>query len=92
MKTGFYLIVNSKGATKTCKKRSWLNFDEGSIYLTLDLPDRLFEKPILTGKIEVPDASVSPAAITPEIKNNIEEAIQESSGVEVKLEISEPKS
>lgn len=90
MKTNFYLVVNSKGDTKTCKTSPNLKRDEMSIALTLDLPDRLFMKPYLSGTIVIPDDAVESTVITPEITNNIESAIKEHSGVDVKLSIQEP--
>jgi hypothetical protein len=89
MKVPFFLIVNKKGSVRVNKTPPALGFDEISISLDLELPDSLFKKPLLSATIKVKESDVKPRVISPEIKNNIEEAIKQHSGVEVKLTISE---
>ncbi len=91
MKTIFFLVVNENGSVRTCKNQPNLRFDEVSISLSIELPDSLFKKPMLSGVIHVPDDKVQPTVITPEIKQDIQDAIKSHSGVEVKLEITEPR-
>jgi len=91
MRTEFYLVVNESGSIRTCKTQPNLKFNEVSVALTIDLPDNLFKKPMLSGVIEVPDSKVRPTVITPEITQDIQNAIKDHSGVEVRLEIQEPE-
>ena len=87
MKIEFNLVFNSKGDIRAYKKRPTVYFNEICLALTLNLPDELFEMPQLHGVINIPQDVVKPTLITPEIKSNIEKAIQTHSGIEVKLEI-----
>lgn len=87
MKTPFYLVVDKKGKVRACKTQPNLNWDEISIKMDLELPDSLFKKPLLSGNIVVKESDVTPTLITPEIKNNIQAAIKEHSGIEIKLNI-----
>ena len=87
MKAPFYLIVNKTGRVRTTKTQPALSWDEISIHMNLELPDSLFKKPLLTAEVKVKDADVQPTVITPDMKNNIEEAIKQHSGVQVKLTI-----
>ncbi len=90
MKAPFFLIVNKKGGVRTTKTQPDLRWDEISIQMNLDLPDNLFRKPLLSASITVDEKKVTPAVISPEITNNIQESIKQHTGVEVKLIIVEP--
>ena len=90
MKAPFYLIVNKKGSVRTTKTQPDLKWDEISIQMNLDLPDTLFKKPLLSASIVVNEKQVTPAVISPVIKNNIQDSIKQHSGVEVKLTIVDP--
>lgn len=87
MEAPFYLIVGRNGSTRTTKKQPDLRWDEISIKMNLEIPEAIFERPILTADIKVEDSDIAPREISPDIKNNIEEAIQEHIGIEVKLNI-----
>jgi hypothetical protein len=87
MKTSFHLVVNKKGAARVVKARPSLGFDEVSIAMNLELPDSLFQKPLLTASVTVPAKSVAPTVIDTQMVNNIQDAIKQSTGIEVKLTI-----
>lgn len=89
MVSNFYLIVNKKGILRVTKTQPSLNWDEISISMCLQLPDKLFQKPFLSANIIVGDDKINPTVITPEIKNEISNAIKQHSGIEVKLNIVE---
>ncbi|GAB3927780.1 hypothetical protein [Larkinella terrae] len=87
MKTSFYLIVNSNGTVRTVKNRPGLDFNEVSVQVSLQLPDALFRKPQLQATITVPDESVQPIVIEPDVQNNIKDAIEQATGLEIKLTV-----
>lgn len=89
MKTSFYLIVNSRGATRTTKTLPGLDFNEISIKLDLVLPDTLFKKPQLSANINVKEDDVRPFEINAETVNDIQTAIRQHTGIPVVLKIVE---
>ena len=90
MKTYFYLVVNSKGTTRTVKTKPGLDWNEISIRIDLTLPDSLFQKPSLNAVIEIPQDKVNPTTIDVEMSNNIAQAIEQATGHAVKISIAEP--
>lgn len=89
MKADFYLIINNKKVVRLVKNLPRLDWSEVSIKMNLELPDSLFQRPVLSGSIVVKDSDVQPTVITPEIMNNIQQAIREHQGIEIKLSIAE---
>jgi hypothetical protein len=92
MKISFYLIVNSKGTVKTTKNRPGLNWDEISMKVNLELPAGLFQKPQLSADIKIPDEAATPTEITADVVENVRQAIEQASGMEVKLTIAQTES
>lgn len=90
MKTQFYLVVNSNGTVKALKNRPGLNWNEVSIFVNLELPTQLFQKPQLSAQIKVDESQVSPMEIDVETQNNIRDAIEAAAGVEVILKLENP--
>ena len=91
MKLNFFLITNSRGTTRTAKNRPDLKWDEISIAIQLELPDLLFKKPQLQASIIIPDKSATPPVISGEVTEHIRQAIAQHTGVEVKIQVLEPK-
>ena len=67
MNTKFYLIVNEKGIIRTTKNEPGLTWNEVAIHLSVNLPNALFQKPLLQGEIIVDAKDVQPTVITPDI-------------------------
>lgn len=87
MKISGYLIVTSNGSAKFVKKYPDLNFNEVAVGVNLELPDRIFERPVLNATITVPDNAVLPYQIPVEVRDEIEAALASVEGAEVKLTI-----
>lgn len=85
MKTNFYLKVNSKGAVSVCKTKPGLNFDQVCISCGLVLPDILFQKPQINATIIVDEKDHKPFILTAETADNVKNAIEAATGIEVKL-------
>lgn len=83
----FYLVLNKKGVKKVSRKRPSLDWDEISISMEISLPNSLFEKPQLHAKVKVNDDQVTPTVINVEMKDNIAAAIQQHTGIPIKLTI-----
>lgn len=91
MRTKFYLHVKENGSTRTTKNKVATYVDEISIAMEIDLPDSLFEKPIITGKITITDDMVTPRIIEADTKEAIRNALQSIEGVKIELSIEEPE-
>jgi hypothetical protein len=89
MKVDFFLIVNENGTVKTVKNRPSLKYNEVSIAMTLELPWALFQKPQLTASIVVPSDRVAPFQIEADTMNNVREAIEVATGLNVRLSFAE---
>lgn len=87
MKVKGYLVVTSNGSAKFVKKYPDLNFNEVAVGVNLELPDKLFERPVLNATITVPDNAVLPYQIPVEVMDEIEAALASVEGAEVKLTI-----
>ena len=87
MKIKGYLVVTSGGSAKFVKKYPDLAFNEVAVGMELELPNRLFERPVLNATITVPDSAVLPYQLPIEVKDEIEAALASVEGVEVKLTI-----
>lgn len=90
MKVNFYLTVNKAGTVKTTKGKPSLNWDEISVAMSLTLPDMLFKKPQLQAEITIPDDAALPTVINTEISNNIKQAIESITGLDINLTVSNP--
>ena len=88
MKLKGYLIVSSNGITKFAKKYPNLGRNEVAVGISLELPDRLFERPQLNATIIIPDSAVLPYEITADVHNEIEHALASVEGIDIKLTVS----
>lgn len=91
MKIESYLVVNERGTTKITKNPPSLNHDEICLQLNLDIPNKLFKKPLLTADIKIPDGAVSSPTINATVIENIEEEIRKQVGVHVQLTVVSPE-
>jgi hypothetical protein len=91
MLTKFFLVISSSGKVRTVKSQPSLSYDEISISMNLNVPNRLFEKPLLHAEITVPESAATPKNIDVEMTDNIQAAIEEATGLQVKLSIVDPE-
>lgn len=91
MKTKFYLTVGSNGFVKATKNPCAISLREVSIGCTMELPDVLFKRPQIEATITVDAKDVQPFNIDAETANNVKDAIQRSTGFEVKITIVNPE-
>ena len=86
MKCNGYLSVNSRGTTRFTKTRCGLNWDEISIKISMDIPDKLFERPLIEAKIQV-SKDIIPKAQPVELILNTKELIEQSTGAKIEFSI-----
>lgn len=91
----FYLAFK-KGArgykimTRVTERQPSLAAGEVAMRVTCDLPDALFQRPMLSAKITIPKDKVSPATIDASVADNIAEIIQQNLGIDLKILIDGP--
>lgn len=85
-----WFVMNSRGVTKLATKRPRLNANEVAFFLSIEVPDALFERPLLTATIKIPQEAVPKNQITAELVDNVEEAIQSVTGLEMRVSVVEP--
>lgn len=92
----FYLAFkkSSRGygkiMTRVTDRQPSLAAGEVAMRVTCDLPDALFQRPMLSAKITIPKDKVSPATIDASVADNIAEIIRQNLGVDLKITIDGP--
>lgn len=76
--------LEEPGSVRVAKKRPALANDEVAVQVHLGLPTALFNRPSLTARIEVSDTA-APAEITAETISNIQEILEEGTGLRISL-------
>ena len=83
----FYLIVSSGKSVRTVKSRPALDWNEIAIHMTIDVPDSLFKRPLIEGKIVISEESIAPREIKPEVLINTAAEIERQTGMKVELKV-----
>lgn len=91
MKTSFFLKVNHKGAVNVTKTAPYLSNNEVSVYITVELPDVLFKKPQISANIKVDEKNVQPFTIDADTLNNVKDAIELSTGMDITIKLENPE-
>lgn len=99
MKAQFYLIIQGfkrrnydspeLGTVMVRKNKPNVGRDEVAVFMDLDIPDALFDKPTLEVKAEIPEAAGIGPKITTEVTDNIAEIIREQTGLNVHISAGE---
>ena len=71
------------------KDRVTVKPTEVAFKLNLELPEVLFTRPTLEASIIIPEKSVNPPVITAETVNNIQDAIKQSQGIDLRIWVEE---
>ena len=85
--TTCYLIVSSTGKVRTVKSKPALESDEIAIRLGIQLPERLFKRPLLSANVIVDSAAVRPVEISPDVLINTADLIEQQTGLKVELTV-----
>ena len=84
-----WLTINRKGSCRITKGKPGLDWDEIAIRLEIDLPDALFNRPRLEAKITVPEKAAVPGVIQSVVAENVQEAIEQATGLTFSVAIAD---
>lgn len=85
MKVSNWLIINKNGVKAVRKTRPFLEWDEISVKLNLEIPNELFDRPTIEASIEVKD--VPNNAYRPEIVLDTVELIEQQTGAKINFRV-----
>lgn len=87
MKITCWLAVTENGGVKSRKNKPDVRANEIPIRLDLDIPDELFQRPVLQANVKVPKESYMQQPITAEVADNIEDIIRQKTGLEFSVTV-----
>jgi len=90
MKLKRYLVIKRNGSTRITKQPPSIEWDEVFMLLSIELPDKVFDRPLLQASITIAEGQVQPMVITADTVSDVEKVIEERTGFEVKLEVINP--
>ena len=84
-----YLIINNRGGITIRERQPRLTGNEIAVKFELEVPNALFERPILLARMKIPTEAVPKTKITPAITDNVEKLIREATGLEMHVTLVE---
>jgi len=81
-----YLTVSGSGSVRFTKTKMGLAWNEVSIKVQLDIPDELFQRPLITAKLTV-DRSIVPEDHDMSLVLNTKELIEQSTGAKIEFKV-----
>ena len=87
MRVKNWLTINSRGSARLTKSKPDLRWDEVSISLEVNLPNELFNRPRLEAKIDIPQEAVGPEVIDSNVIENVQEAIEQKTGLQFSINV-----
>ncbi len=84
-----WLTINNNGSARITSSKPGIHWDEISIFLEINLPNALFDKPRLEAKINIPDEAAFQEPITSEVIENVQEAIKTATGLTFSINVIE---
>ena len=91
MKLKLNLFIKASGEVRITKKDTGIYQDEIFLKLELNVPDALFKRPIINAAVDLSAANIEQFIINPNIKTDIQNAIEGVIGADVNLTVSNPK-
>jgi hypothetical protein len=85
METTFYLVVARKGAQRITQQPPKLAPEEIAMQVHLELPNSLFERPLLQARVTLPAALTNPEPLSVEVQETVVASIQQATGLQVRL-------
>lgn len=85
-----WLITNQRGTARLTERKPQIGANEVAVYLEVEIPNGLFEKPRLVAKMKIPESIVTSKEVNAEVTDNIEEAIRTATGLDMEVRIAEP--
>lgn len=93
MRGDFYLVLRKKGrpldtiGARITDRKPTLNPGEIVVRLHIDLPDSLFQKPVLEAKITVPGGRLMPLHVDADVAENIADTLKQKLGMDLQVTI-----
>jgi len=87
MKVRKWLTINKRGSARLTQGRPDVSWDEVSVYLEVNLPKELFEKPRLEATINIPEETANTQPISVEVIENVKEAIKTATGLTFSINV-----
>ncbi len=87
MKIEKWLIINSKGAANLKVNKPRLASNEIAMQINIEVPDALFNKPVLVASIKVDDSAAASSLIESVVYDNVQEIIEETTGLNFDISI-----
>lgn len=84
-----YLIISNRGNVTVREREPRLAGNEIALRLELDIPDALFQRPVLKAHMTIPKEAVPKSSITPAIADNVEKLIKEATGLTMHVTVVE---
>lgn len=89
MKTGFWLLITKSGSIRTVKNRPGLKWNEVAIYVELDVPNELFQRPTMSAKIIIDKENAPKLEIEAQTVHDMTEILKRE-GYDINLQIVDP--
>ena len=77
--------THSELSARITKTAPRLNVGEVAVKVKVDLPQELFERPMLQASITVPKETIPQSIIDATVQDNVEKVIKEVTGAEIKF-------
>jgi hypothetical protein len=87
MNVPFYLTVSKSKKVRVTKTKTWTDYDEVTIAIELNLPDKLFQRPKLQASITIPEEAAQPEIITGDVVENVSEAIKTATNLDFNIKV-----
>lgn len=89
MKINNYLIITNIGNIIVRKNFTRLKGNEIAVNLVIDIPDAMFQRPVVKAEIVIPVEAVPVTKIDSNITDNIKEIIKTTTGLEMHVSVVE---
>jgi hypothetical protein len=90
MKINKWLTISNKGQARITASKPRLSQNEIAMNLNIEIPDALFQRPRLIASITVPDEAAVTDVIQSIVFDNVQEVIEQATGLEFAISVSNP--
>lgn len=90
LRVNCFLLVSSTGQVRVTKNRPLVRMDEISLGINVEMPRSLFRKPTLSATLIVPESAGNPDTIPVDVQDAVRDAIETSTGLQVRLAVEAP--
>lgn len=85
------MVITDGGSIKAVKNKPDLKWNEISIGLQIEVPAQLFQKPRIEATLVIPESAAGADAVEADVRENVREAIEQATGLEVRLSVQPPE-